>query len=59
MYCIVTQDFKIKNFIKMKLINKLGVMQGRLTPMIGNKIQSFPKKKLAKLIGWVWKCGNA
>ena len=28
----------------MKLSNKIGVMQGRLTPMIDNKIQSFPKK---------------
>jgi len=36
------------NFIIMKLINKLGVMQGRLTPMIGNKIQSFPKKNWQK-----------
>ena len=32
----------------MKLINKLGVMQGRLTPMIGNKIQFFPKKNWQK-----------
>ena len=32
----------------MKLINKIGVMQGRLTPMIDNKIQSFPKKNWQK-----------
>ena len=32
----------------MKLSNKIGVMQGRLTPMIDNKIQSFPKKNWAK-----------
>ena len=32
----------------MKLINKIGVMQGRLTPMIDKKIQSFPKKNWAK-----------
>ena len=32
----------------MKISNKIGVMQGRLTPMIDNKIQSFPKKNWAK-----------
>ena len=32
----------------MKLINKIGVMQGRLTPMIDKKIQSFPKKNWYK-----------
>ena len=41
----------------MKIDKKIGFMQGRLSPMVGNKIQAFPSKnwfkefKIAKAIG--------
>ena len=41
----------------MKIGKKIGFMQGRLSPMVGNKIQAFPSKnwfkefKIAKSIG--------
>ena len=42
----------------MKIDKKIGFMQGRLSPMVGKKIQAFPFKnwkqefKTAKLIGF-------
>ena len=30
------------------MLNNLGIMQGRLLPMIGNKIQAFPEKNWKK-----------